>query len=282
MCDLTHRYPDVFSTGTHLRDSSDCLAINTSSNGGVRPLLNQTCKNSPPLISTFLLRNMTAKIVAHSATECQTVLFPFFLIGFLFVSFFASVSPRSVSDNPSSPIVFVLLCASRKKETGGVVAPPGKEEEETGGTGSSDLPASVRPTSQPRRQEAPVCTHHRADSQDAGSFVHRQKGRFCSARGSRERRKRRGPPPGEGGLFLLVFCCRRRKARSSKPPSSTCPSESHTLPTFKTPSALSPDKKRQETLLWKKGKTEERDLPHRKAGKLRKERREGVLSSRFF
>ena len=87
------------------------------------------------------------------------------------MSFFASVSPRSVSDNPSSPIVFVLLCASRKKETGGVVAPPGKKEEETGGTGSSDLPASVRPTSQPRRQEAPVCTHHRADSQDAGSFV---------------------------------------------------------------------------------------------------------------
>ncbi len=50
------------------------------------------------------------------------------------------------------------------------------------------------------------------------SFVHRQKGGFCSARGSRKRRKRRGPPPGEGGLFLLVFCCRRRKARSSKPP----------------------------------------------------------------
>ncbi len=198
-------FPQVHTFVTHL---TAYVAISTSSNGGVRPLLNQTFKNSPPLISTFLLQKMTAEIVAHSATECQTVLLPFFLIGFLFVSFFASVSPRSVSDNPSSPIVFVLLCASRKKETGGVVAPPGKEEEETGGTGSSDLPASVRPTSQPRRQEAPVCTHHRADSQDAGSFVHRQKGGFCSARGSRKRRKRRkrrGPPPGEGGLFCSSF-----------------------------------------------------------------------------
>ncbi len=132
------------------------------------------------------------------------------------------------------------------------------------------LRPSVRLPNPGGRRHPCALTTGRTAKTPVRSFVHRQKGGFCSARGSRKRRKRRGPPPGEGGLFLLVFCCRRRKARSSKPPSSTCPSESPTLPTFKTPSSLSPDKKRQETLLWKKGKTEERDLPHRQAGKLRK------------